>query len=36
MILCRTDLQTDSRGKNIHARVLVFVNDMSSECALQM
>ena len=36
MILRPTDLRTEARGKNIHARVMVLVHDTSSECALHM
>ena len=35
-ILWRTDPQTDTRGKNTHAKVMVLVYDTLSECALQM
>ena len=34
-ILRQTDPQTEARGKNIHARIIVLVHDTSSECALQ-
>ena len=33
---CETDPQTEARGENIHARAMVLVHDMSSECALKM